>query len=70
MEHVASESLPMTQNEKGHLSGFRRPLYEIECGGEGLDKCALRNSSKLESLQIPYSALPGLLFLGWEGAVL
>lgn len=28
--------------------------------------CALWNSSKPESLQIPYSALLGLLFLGWS----
>lgn len=55
--------------KKKHLTGFRRPLYEIECGSEGLDTCTLCNSSKPESLQIPYSALLGLLFLGWGGAV-
>lgn len=69
MEHMISENLPVTQSEKKHLTGFRRPLYEIECGCEGLDTCTLWNSSKPESLQIPYSALLGLLFLGWGGAV-
>lgn len=70
MEPVISGSLPMIQNEKKPLTGFRRPLYEIERGSEGLDICALWNSSKPESLLIPYSALLGLLFLGWGGAVL